>query len=270
MSFNTWILNEWIEPKKPNQVTKKKVTKNQGTMKEKKIDEYKFTTSKNNVVKVQFDIEDGKASIIFYVNDVLSDDSSKKSGSDYDTEILSGVLWVIKYAVEKLNLHTLEFSAWKSDNDFKLIKNVDMSIPTKNLLHSIDEKIREIQHTEPVLVPPSEIRISLAKKLNRELTDVYDFDKDRMLDKLKSIKKCVEDGKDLRAIDSEIGNEKRFDFSELIDYMKKYTIAYESNSEDGFKDYSNRRESLYSKMIAKYFSDWKVQKTGSHFTLSKV
>lgn len=262
-------LKEWIEEKKPSKVSHSKIVKNSGTVMSKIVDQYKFTTMKGNIVKVHFDIRDNGAEIVFYVNDALSDDSSKTEGSDYDTEILSGVLWVVKYIADKKGLTELRFDAWKSKDDFKIRKNIDIIGPTKKLLLILDKCIKIATDTEKVVLPITQARLDLSKKFNMPLRDVYNFNKEELLERLQVVKQSVEEGKDLRSVHSTFHDVKIFDPKDLEDAIKVYNVAYQSNTEEGFKDTSNRRLSLYRKLIAKNMIGWKVEQYGESFILRR-
>jgi len=276
---NNNTLNETVEPIKPsNKVTQSRIIKNKGTIQQKELIQYKFTTKNNNEVKVQLsDQGDNTADVVFYVNDTLDDGSS----TSRDPEILNGVLWIMKEIPKRYNFNTITFSAWSGKGDNKIIKNLPITEPKQQFLKAYDTFFKSITNFKPTEIPPSQTRIDLAKKFNKPLIPLFDVNKDYIMPLLNDIKEYIKtDDPLIRGIISKLDDLYQYKdstiinklpgYEDLIKYGKKYSDAILSNTDYGLPQTHNRRQSLYSKILNKFFSnDWNITQRNSSFSLTK-
>lgn len=269
-------LNESVEPQQPSsKITKSTVIKNKGTHRQKPITQYQFTTKNGNNVKVQLSKTDDSADIVFYVNDTLNDGSS----GERDPEILNGVLYLMKILPKRANLNTLTFSAWSGNGDNKILKNIPIKEPKEQFLKSFEKFIESFKKFTPTPIPHSQFRIDLAKKFDKPLIQLYDLNKERISKILNDLNEYskTDDTQvygligDLHVFSSNNKIIETLDgYGELIKNGYKYAEAILSNTESGVPKNTNRRQSLYSKIINKFFkSDWNIEQSGSSFTMTK-
>ena len=270
------IKNESVEPQQPtSKITKSTVIKNKGTYQQKPITQYQFTTKNGNNVKVQLSKTDDSADIVFYVNDTLDDGSS----GERDPEILNGVLYLMKILPKRLNLNTLTFSAWSGKGDNKILKNVPVKEPKEQFLKSFEKFIESLKKFTPTPIPHSQFRIDLAKKFGKPLIQLYDLNKERISKILNDLNEYSKtDDNQIYGSIGELYNissdnkiiETLDGYDELIKHGYKYAEAILSNTESGVPKNNNRRQSLYSKIINKFFkNDWNIEQSGSSFTMTK-
>lgn len=298
MAFSDFLLCEGIEPRKPlGKITKKKVTKNRGMVNQKTLDQIEFTTTDGNNVKVQFQVTDDGDSItvgdvVFYVNDTLDDRGGRKDGS-VDPEIFGGVLWVVDVYSDRMGLDKLTFSAWSGEGDTKIVRGLDLEKPRAEALDKLQSYRVEVRDYKARVIPPTQRRIELAKKLGREPTVVYDVHVGKLQGILGEIANDVED-RNVAAIvpfeeevylsrDTGDGGGGMFDFQEttklddlipgameLLQTLKKYNVARMSHSEGGAAVTRNRRQDLYKRLMDKFFSDkWSMAQNRDTFELTR-
>lgn len=158
-------MKEIAEPQKPNNVSSKKITKDGGTWKERKVNEFQFKTSIGNLVKIHFDRKDHDAySVMFYVNDTQYDDASKTDGSVRDPEIIPGVIWTIKDKVKRLKAKEVEFEAQTGDGDIKNIRNLNIDEFRPAALTEIENLKRQFNAYQVTMIEPN---VAIYKKLGR-------------------------------------------------------------------------------------------------------
>ncbi len=297
MAFSDFLLCEGIEPRKPlGKITKKKVVKNRGMVNQKSLDQIEFTTTDGNNVKVQFQIkdEDGKKTgdVVFYVNDTLDDRGGRKDGS-VDPEIFGGVLWVVDVYSDRMGLDKLTFSAWSGAGDTKIVRGLNLEKPREVALNGLKAYRQEVGNYKAKVIPPTQRRIELAKKLGREPTVVYDVNVEHLQRIMGEITYDIED-RNVAAImpfeeevyksrDTGEGGGGMFDFQtptklediipgcmELLQTLKKYNVARMSQSEGGASVTRNRRQDLYKRLMDKFFSDkWSMTQKRDSFELTR-
>lgn len=275
LNFYEYILkiNEVAEPIK-TAATRRMVVKNGGTYKEKKVVEYKFTTSLGNEVKLHFDKTDDNPKtydVVFYVNDTQYDDASKTENENRDPEILSKVIYLIKKKADDLKAQEIHFTAQKGDGDVKTIKNMDVNKYKNNLLTSIDKFKNEILNHEVVMIPAKkEIYLKLGRPVPPDRPSI---DKEKWVNILDRIKKSVQNNEDVNPneIETSIYMDKISDYintSNFLNLIKNFSMAVASNN-GGYIRIKNRRQAVYSRLMDKYFTDWDVEKSGDSFKLKR-
>lgn len=278
--MKTWtqFLLEIVELSKPTtRVARSSITKNKGTNTPQPITQFVWRTQMGNVVNLQFEIKGQDTyNVVFYVNNTLYDDT-KIDNSKRDPEILSNVFYLLKDKADKLGARVLTFTAYKSEGDTKTIRNVVLQpkIQAANAaLNDFDQKLR---YHKPTLVPPSELKINLYRKLRRpDPQPEVDFNPQPWLIWVANVRQSIQQGSDLypylNELKSGVGSN-RFnilgDLSTLIMTLDDLSNALASHTENGWNRTQNRRLSIYSKLVKKYFSDWNVNIQGDHFTLSR-
>ena len=110
----------FLSPRLPNGVKTLKQTRMKNTMKQFSFREAKFTTKKDNIVKVQFipeELEESAIELSFTVNDSFDD------RQQLDTEIISGVLGIVLRDVKKYNWDKIFISPKFGKGDIGKNKN---------------------------------------------------------------------------------------------------------------------------------------------------
>lgn len=281
LEFKKWILNEIVELKKPtNPIKKRNFIKNAGTNRPTPSIEYKFITKLGNEVKIHFDINgDDEYRVIFYVNNTLFSDSSKKEGIDRDPEILAGVFNTVKEKAKKLGAKKLRFEAHKNKEDDKIVKNIKIEPLKEKLLYDLKLLYQNLSNHKVTMIPPSERQIELAKKFNRQIGPKPDVDVENLTKELNNVISAV----------SQTNNENKFEalnkigmFSDNIisniypnsqivkQSLSNFRNAIMSHSEQGFTVVKNKRKNIYEKLIQRYFLDeWNYEISYNHFTLTR-
>ena len=294
MLFSDYLLSEGIEPRKPlGKLVKKKVVKNRGMINQKSLDQIEFDTTDGNNVKVQFQIRDGIGDVVFYVNDTLDDLGGRKDGS-VDPEILSGVLWVVDVYADKLGLQGITFSAWAGKGDTKVVRGLDVSKPLEMAKKAVSDYLNDVKAYKANIIPPSERRIALAKKLGREPAVVYDVNVGKLSGILEEMLEDLENESIVRThffeeeihLSRDVGGGLTDNLLDMNPYTKledlipgaldtlsvvrKYNVAKMSHTEDGASVTRNRRQDLYKRLMDKFFSDkWSVSQERDSFTLAR-
>jgi hypothetical protein len=267
--YKSTNLTELYDPVIPSNVKYSIVTKSgvQGSVK--KISQYSFKTSQGNDVKVHFSLNNEKSSanVVFYVNNTLYDNSS----GEYDPEILSSVLGIIRKVANQRKLSELTFTAFSGAGDTKNVKNIPFN--TEKFLHTLSKTKHEIEKHEVKMLPPSSISIKIAQSYGVEPKSRPEFNKEELLSLLEklsvtnftidSIHPIQElENLNLGKIISSWDN-----FLKELGQLKKHIL---SKTEQGLTVTKNRRESIYSRLIDRFFSsEWNVEKQYDHFTLTR-
>ena len=283
------ILLEIISPRKPNEVKASRGTVSgvQGSVHS--IIKRDFTTSKGNAVSVRFkpSTEDGMkgADVSFFVNGTM-DDSASTDGKDTDNdfEILSGVLHIGMQYVDKAKLNRVTFTAHTGKKDSKRVHNLPIDKAVANLKNTALKFKQELINFKP---NPAEI-----EKYNeylRGFAQKFKLSPEQMAEKKYIYKE------ELIGLVDEILNNKfeKVDENEInkyISYVNRYTKVVaqwksfnefqqavyelakvgESHQEGGAFVNRNRRESIYKRMVEKYFSkDWNIDHQGTMFTMTR-
>lgn len=266
------LLNESLDLIKPFNVKYNKYIKNAGTNTAHMELKYEFTTSLNNNVKLIFNPKHkGEYDIKFYVNDNLNPTSKVR-----DIEILGGVFYLILKAITKLNITTFTFEAYKDDGDVKTIRNLKQNNVNTNLLNIL-KKLQNIVNNFNLdnLDFDNDSKIFF-NKFNKPLPDKHEYYIQRLSKNISNIIDSVEklESINLRNILFELSKLSKigfdYDTTELIQYTKEYNKIIDSNSESGYKQENNRRETIYNKFIDKYLKSWKVTNFGNFYTVTNL
>lgn len=267
---------ESVEIKKPSgKVSSKHIIKNRGMINQQELLQYQFKTKNGNDVKVQFNEKDEGVDVVFYVNNTLDDGSS----GSRDPEILNGVLWLMRVVPDRMKWNVMTFSAWSGKGDTKVIRDLPID-DIKNRFEAVLGRFKEyIEKYEVVEIPASASRIELSKKLGRELRKLYDINKEDVLSVISDIYCYIKDGSSL--IHDGMNKLEEFGYNnpkiksingydELIKLGRGYEEAIRSHSDEGYSKVSNRRQSLYKKIIDRYFSDiWDIDQRNSNFIMKR-
>ena len=282
LDFKNWIFNEIVELKKPsNSVRRRNFIKNSGTNAAKPSIEYKFITKMNNEVKIHFDLNgEDSYRIIFYVNNTIFDDASKKQeGFDRDPEILSGVFYTVKEKARKLGAKKLNFEAYKSKNDDKFVKNIKIEPLKEKLLYDLKILYENLINHKVKMIQPSQRMIELKKRLGQEAVPYPDVDVEKLKKELINVIEII----------NELNDENKFiilnklgGFKENLELkiypnseaahksLLNFLNAILSHSENGLRIEKNRRKIIYEKLIKRYFLDeWDYKIYGNSFYLTK-
>jgi len=284
------LLQEFLKPKKPDKIIKSvfKKTGLQGTVN--KFNQRQFDTPNGNNVKVHFKPQQSSTGqksvdIDFYVNNSLDDDSSTKEKdikNDYD--ILSGVMYVILDYLKNNKISHFTFHAYSGERDTRRKFN----LPLKNVnkivsdIDSIISKIASFKVTDDMVSAELARRNQLLAKVKRPLlTDITILYKDEMISGLTQLKELVlskitsDSINRLTQIESYLGKHditvnKWLDYHDLLNDMHKVRQVLLSHTEHGVIVTSNRRLSVYSKLLKDNLaSDWDIEITGDSFEVSK-
>jgi|688.fasta_scaffold213153_1 hypothetical protein len=287
-----FILKELLEPKKPGSAVKSStvsVSGAQGSIS--KISQQKFTTSKGNVVKVWFkptQADDGNPSveITFYVNDTVYDNSSSE-GKDIanDFEILSGVGYLVNNTLDRKKLNHCTFLAYSSNRDTRTKFNIPLEKYLVKLNHSLTtfyDQIANFNPTPEQLSAELERRNALLARLKRPLETSVNMVDPNLTNALSQMHAFINQPFDetslerysklLTAIEHSSSHYvyNNTGFPKLINDLHEFKLIVRSYSKDGAEITSNRRASVYSKLIQKFFSDkWDIKTQGAHFTLTR-
>jgi hypothetical protein len=287
-----FILNELLEPRKPGSAVKSStvsVSGAQGSVS--KISQQKFTTSKGNVVKVWFkptQADDGNPSveISFYVNDTLYDKSSTE-GKDIanDFEILSGVGYLVNNTLNRKKLNHCTFLAYSGDRDTRTKFNIPPDkylVNVNHLLKTLHDQIANFNPTPDQLAAELERRNTLLARLNRPLETSVNMVDPNLANALSQMHAFINQPFDetslerysklLTAIEHSSSHYvyNNTSFPKVINDLHEFKLIVRSYSKHGAEITSNRRASVYSKLIQKFFSDnWNIETQGAHFTLTR-
>jgi hypothetical protein len=276
ITFREYLI-ESLEPSRPiGKVKHTTFIKNTGTMLAKKIHNYNFTTSKGNKVDVQFRVDgEGVEDVVFYVNGRLSDDAKQ---GERDTEILSGVIYILLQRVKKANIHTLTLEAWKGEGDTKYIKGIDEGTLKDDLLNKLEDLKNRILNHKPMDKTPSDTLVNLYQRMNKpmpevnKLNDRFLINIGRHIEQLNNgypiTKMGIEDDLHWLIIEGVLSKEEALG---IISIAGGYEKAWRSNHDEvGYPVEKNRRQSIYKRIIDKYFSNgWDIEQVRNHFTLTR-
>lgn len=285
------ILLEFLEPRKPDAVKSSTFKKSgvQGSVTN--IVQRQFTTSHENVVKVQFSpaaTDDGakSVSITFYVNDVLYDNASTADKDiKNDFEILSGVMYIVLNYLDRAKLNHCTFEAFKGEGDTKTKFNMPLDKAVNNLNHLIDSLYQALAE---LVITPEMIQTELARVnkiyalLKKPLVDnVVVIHKPELMHALKELKQFLsmpptdqsanQFGSLTMAIAKYDKNVSAWpEYKSLVDALNNIRPAFVSYSKQGASVTKNRRFAVYSRILDKYFADkWDVQTQHDTFYLTR-
>lgn len=284
-------IQEVLAPRKPDKVVSSTMSKSGMQGSKEKIIQRQFTTSSGNDVKVHFSprVDDGEAStrISFYVNDKMSDESSTE-GKDIasDFEILSGVMYITLMYLNRAKLNHCSFEAFAGEGDKKTKHNIPIESIRRKIIDAVDKmsaKLSSLVITPEMKQAALDQRNILLKKLNKPLaTDIVVIFKDELIQILVAIKQFITSLKpDVTAIGQletlyqsmqrhNIRVDKWSEYIELITPLDELRTALQSYSPQGVYIYKNRRFSIYSKMLKKYFAnEWDITTYGTTFELTR-
>jgi hypothetical protein len=290
------LLFEFLEPKKPDNIKKSTITKSGVQGSKLKINQIQFHTAKGNNVKIHLKpsiVNDQKSiNVSFFVNDTMDDNASKIKEGDttiLDHDIIPHVFYsMFKYA-DNAKINHITFEAITSLGDTKKIKNIPLSKPLTELNNAIDKLYNKLNHTiiTKEMIQQEKDRVNaLYQKLNKPLVDdVIVINVDVLKTLLQQLKSFV-NGKEVNAdnllqilvpfnsISSAIEDNKKgitywVEFSNLQIAIDEYRKTLRSYSIEGLSVTKNRRFSIYSKMLSKYYPNWDVETYGKSFELTR-
>lgn len=275
IKFQTWL--EIVDPIKPfGKVRKSKFIKNQGTNTARPAIRYSWTTKLGNIVTLHFIQKDQDAyEVIFYVNNTMYDDAATNQENGRDPEILSGIIYLIKDRADRIGANKLEFEAYHSDADTKILRGIDSNLYKYKALLELNKFHKIVQAYEPKLIPPTQIKIDLWKRLGRgDPKPLYDISKDMWIRSIRNTEEAIKNNSRIADfIDSLKINDFNFlnyDISNLIEVLTNFDNALESNSEQGLRRVKNRRAAIYSKLIDRIMTnDWNIERYGNRFYLTR-
>ena len=270
------IINELYEPKTPSGIKRSTVSKAGVQGSTIKLNQYAFTTSQGNVVKVQFKIDPSdksEADVVFYVNDTLDDDSS----GGLDTEIMSGVLGIIKKVADSRKLNTITFSAWAGKGDTKRIKGLKED--REGFQQIASPILSWTEQNEPETLPPTDRMRELAAALGREPKSRQSWPKEQLEKALGHLMAYLHDGSGMfQSIVYELENEPIYaklgevipGWDAFLKEARKLADARMSNTDSGLTVRRNRRAAVYDRLIQRFMADeWKVEKSYDSYTLTR-
>jgi hypothetical protein len=116
--------------------------------------------------------------------------------------------------------------------------------------------------------------VIVTEKLDGENTSMPSINKEKWLRIINDIKESIIEEKIINVdeLETSIYLDKINDYidtSRLVESLRNYANAVISNTGLGWIKNQNRRESLYSRLVEKYFADWDVEKKGDSFTLRR-
>jgi hypothetical protein len=279
MNFRTWL--EIVEPVKPVGVRRTNIVKDKGTNVANAAIQFKWTTKLGNVVKLHFD-HDGQENayrVVFYVNDTLYDDAAKNLQNGRDSEILSGIFYLLTSKADKIGAEQLSFRGQKSDGDTRTVRNVDPDKYKMKAMIELRKFAQEVQQHQVQMVPPSETKINLWQKLNRgDPQPMPDFRKDIWTKWVANVNSAIEGTGQL----SDLVNQLKTgigvgDFTilynnldPLINALTNLSNAFISNSPEGWKKTKNRRTAIYTKLVQRHMAnEWDIKINGDWFYLTR-
>lgn len=280
------ILKEIVEPRKPSNVKSSRFKKSGVQGSYDIVKQRQFTTSKGNDVKVQFTVkrdsdDESSVDVNFYVNDTHYDDSSTQGGKNKnDFEILSGVLYLTKSFVDRGKHDRITFIAQKGDGDTKTIRGRDPSTYAEAVRSSLSDFKQDIISYKPTQqeIDAEDARVASLNKKFGEFGKKFSSKivyTDELLEIIEKIKQFISGGDTdlkyqiiagLQKYDKTVKNFESY--KKLVNNFNALLDAHESNTDQGLTVHSNRRASLYRRLVNKYFSnEWTVTQYGDSFEL---
>lgn len=278
MKFKTWL--EIVELKNPKGVRKSTIIKDKGTNLAKPSIQFRWKTKLGNDIRLQFDIDGiNEYKVVFYVNNTLYDDAASNTNNGRDPEILSGIFYLLMSKADKLGAQKINFRGHQSENDTKIVRGLNFEQYKPKLLELLNQFESVVQNHQVQMVPPSQYRIDLFKKLNRGVpVPTPDFNKNAWQNWIKLTINAVQNNErligNINGLKTGIGNGDfsvlHFDFNNLVDTMTNFSNAVESNSPEGWTKTRNRRTAIYTKLVNRYMADkWDVEIRGDWFYLTR-
>ena len=279
LDFKHWLINEIVEPFRPK-AKKSNIVINPGTNTATPAMQWRWVTKQGNDVKVQFVAKSNDAyQVIFYVNDTLEEDGKAKR----DPEILPGVMHIISDRAEKIGAKELSFRGYVSHGDHKEVKNLSLDRNIPAILFELDKFYQMVSSHTVEMIPPSQRTIDLFAKLNRGVPSPKpSLPKQQLLDWIETVKSNLKQRienhyqesiiqkalNDLLSMNFDLN----YDMSNLITLLKKQILAIKSNTEEGTSITKNRRNSIYRKLLKKYFDPekWEIKENHEYFYVTSV
>ena len=279
-------LNEFLEPAKPTSLKRSTISKAGPQGSTTKITQLKFETEKGNTVKIHINpsvVNDEKSiDVSFYVNDTMDD-----AASNTDHAILPQVFYsIFKYA-NNAKINHITFSAIQSPSDTKRVKNIPLTKTGVTLNSAIDKlatKLKTTTITPEMQQAELDRTNAILAKLKRPLqTSVTVIHIDELLVLLSQLKQFTAEVDTTNVMQTLMqynhivdkiqtlnkGINKWSEYLELDAAMSTHRDTIKSYSEQGVQVTKNRRFSIYSKILQKYFSNWDVKTVGNSFELTR-
>jgi hypothetical protein len=279
LDFKWWI-NEIVDVAKPSGVRKSNIIKDKGTNVASPSTQFKWTTKLGNVVKLHFDHKGNDSyRIIFYVNDTLFDDAAK-SNNGRDPEILSGIFYLLKDRADRIGAQELNFTGHKSDGDTKIVRDINPDKYKANILFHLSQFDQVVSQHQVQMIPPSETKINLWKKLKRDYppNSLPDFNQRIYQNSIERINSALKNNERVSSLIDGLKtgegtgdfNVIGYDIKPLIASLSNYDNAIASNSPEGWRKTRNRRTSIYTKLLHRHMSsDWNIEIRGDSFELTR-
>jgi hypothetical protein len=267
--------NEIVEPIKTT-AKRRNIIKNAGTMRATPVIEYQFRTSLGNLVKLHFRLKDESPltyDVSFYVNDTQYDDASRTDGNNRDPEILGKVLYLIRSKADLLKAEEIHFLAQKGEGDVKVVRNLNIEEYKPNALQQLNLLKQWLQRYEVKMIEPNK---EVYLKLRRPIPPARpDIDVERWVRVIDECMALVIKGQtlDMNNLEGSMYTQSIAtnypQHKALIEALRNYTNAILSNTDSGFHKRKNRRASLYSKLLNRYFSDWDIEQSNDSFVMKR-
>ena len=156
-----------------------------------------------------------------------------------------------------------------------MIYNLPLEPIKSNLVKTLESLLDFLKTRTPVMIPPSQERLDLFKKFNKPAPEPRpDFSHetieklDNILEKINTNQLADYDQLFQSYIQKEFEAIK-YDPNPLIEMIKRYNQIIESQT-GGWNRYKNRRAEVYEKLMQKFFSDWKIERSRNNFTLTRI
>jgi hypothetical protein len=267
--------NEIVEPMKTT-AKRRNIVKDAGTMRATPVIEYQFQTSLGNIVKLHFRKKDDNPltyDVSFYVNDTQYDDASRTDSSTRDPEILSKILYLVRKKADSLKAEEIHFLAQKGEGDVKVVRNLNIEEYKPNALQQLNLLKQWLQRYEVKMIEPNkEIYLKLKRPIPPARPDIDVARWVRVIDECIALisKGQTLDMNNLEGSMYTQNIEANYpQYKVLIEALRNYTNAVMSNTEFGFQKRRNRRASLYSRLLDRYFSDWDVKQSNDSFVMKR-
>jgi len=277
MQFKQWL--EFIDPVKPKGVRKSSIVLNPGTNTARPVTQFSWKTSLGNVVKLHFQhTGPDEYTVIFYVNNTLFDDAPKNTVDGRDSEILPTVIHLLKTKADAINAKKLDFRAYKSENDSKVVRNLDDKTIVSDTLMHLDQLKNIISSHQIKMIPPSQQRIDLFRKLNRpDPIPQPDINQKRWLNWIDNVKESIKNQQPfvLESALTELHSGTELDSigynsEKLISSLRELINVFKSRTPEGFIKVKNRRAEIYKKLMDRHMTDkWNVEIKGDYFYLTR-
>lgn len=265
MNFKNWL--EIVELSKPtSKIQKKTIIADRGTNVARPVIQYQWNTKLGNNIKLKMEPTGDSYYVIFYVNDVLYDFSSKKEGHVRDPEILGSVFYTLKLKANQLKAQRLTFRAHKGEGDKdRVIKGLNPEQYKPIIFNLIEQLRKEILQNEPEWAPPDDKIISLYQKIKRQVPTAIQH---KSIVLLNNIIQRINNNEEIDDLIYSL--ELKFNQHPLIQKLREYNNAVKSNSVSGLIVRRNRRKNIYSRVLEREFSNnWNISVSDDYFELTR-